>query len=156
MATAVNPKVKYVPSGALVLERVKCAGSNTWKKGEFGVFESGLADPAVTGEIPAFIYAETNDTASTANDLVWVYRLEVGTELEICVVNTTAAAAETAAVIGTDYDLYVASNKHYLEVAGTTDKVFRVLKQGSEYDSAKRTATETPGRVLVKVMKVQA
>jgi hypothetical protein len=140
----------------LALVQVKCAGSNTWKQGEFGHFESGVADPCVTGEIPAFIYAETQATATTANDLIWVYLLEVGTEIEICVTNNGTDKPETDAVIQGDYDLYVASNLHYLDVNASTDDVYRVIKHGSDYDAGTFTATGEPGRVLARILKVQA
>ena len=154
---AVNPKVKHVPAeGGLELIQVKCAGSNTWKKGEFGHYESGLADPCETGEIPAFIYAETNATSTTANDLHWVYMLVVGTQIEIFCKTDSVDALETAFTIQEDYDLYVASNIHYVDSNASATDCFRILKKASEYEEGMHAAADSPGKVLVEVKVVQA
>ena len=154
MATAVNPKVRYTPSGALPMVQLKAAASQTWKQGEFGYLSSGQVTPAVTGAIPYCIFAEAQATSTSANDLVWVYLLEVGTELEIFVTNNGTDALETALTVGGLYDLYVASNKHYIDVNASTDDTFLVLKLASEYEEAMHDATDTPGKVLVRLMKV--
>lgn len=155
MATAVNPKIVSAPGyTSLPLEKIAAGTSKTWKQGEFLTLSSGLAQAAATGDIPRYIAAEDQSTATSAGDTVWAYRLEEGMILEMYVVDTTAAAAETAAVIGTSYDLYVASNKHYVEVNASTDKVFRILKHGSDYNSAQFTSTQTPGVVQVVLQNI--
>jgi hypothetical protein len=151
---AVNPKVRWTPSGALPKVQLKAPVSQTWKAGEFGVLSSGEIIPAVTGSIPYCIFAETQSTATTASELVWVYLLEVGTQLEIFVTNNGTDAVETDLTIGGLYDLYVASNKHYIDVNASTDDTFRVLKYASEYEEAMHDATDSPGKVLVSVEKV--
>ena len=150
---AVNPKVLYVPKGGLTKTKLKAVASATWKKGEFGDMTSGQVDVCDTGDIPYCIFAHTQATATSANDLVEVYILKGGTVLEMCVATGGTAAAETALSDGTAYDLVVASNIHYVESTGTTDKVFLVREFGSDYNDAQFTATQTPGRVKVEILR---
>ena len=150
---AVNPKVLYVPSGGLRKMQLKAVASATWKKGEFCDMTSNQVDVCDNDDIPYGIFAETQATATSANDLVEVYVLEVGTILEMCVETSGSAAAETAVNVGVAYDLGVASNIHYIASDATTDKVFKVLEKGSDYNSAQFTSTQTPGRVKVRVLK---
>ena len=155
-SAAINPRVRYAQDGTLSKIEIECAGSNTWKAGEFGHFESGKGDPCVTGEIPAFQYLEDQATATTAGDRGWVVLLEEGTEVEIFVTNNGTDAAETAAEIGAYYDLFVASNIHYLDSNASTDDVFYVIAHGSDIETARLTTTGTPGIVRARINKVQA
>jgi len=156
MATAVNPKVRYIPSGSLAKVQLKAAASKTWKQGEFGYMSSGQVTPAVTGAIPYCIFAETQAASTSANDLVWVYLLEEGCEIEIFCTNNgnDAAANNTNFPIGGLFDLYVASNIHYIDQNASTDDTFLVLKHASDYEAGKNAVTDSPGKLLARLMKV--
>jgi len=164
--TAVNPKVLSTPS-PIGLARVArlASDSKTWKKGELCYLTSGTVAPLTTTTGSSLVYGifAADQTTSTSTSTVWVYVLEVGTELEMFITNNGSAtgASENDVTIGTVYEAYQASNVCYLDVAATTTPQFKVLdyytnlnEEAAEFYS--HTADSEPGIVKVKFILASA
>ena len=151
--TAVNPKYIAPDSLPAPITKIRAAGSQTWKKGEFGYLSSGLVAAVATTTGGSAVYCqflEDQDTSTTANDLVWVRVLQAGDRFEIYVTSNGTDNAIAAANIGTGYDAYTASNVCYLDVNATTGAQFEVEKLAADYEPERNASTDTPGKCIVK------
>jgi len=164
--TAVNPVVVSTPSPiGLARRKYLAADSKTWKKGEFCYLSSGTVAPlsGTTGSSLVFgIFAEDQDT-STSTTSVWVYVLEVGTELDMFITNNGSAtgASENDVTIGTVYEAWQGSNICYLDVNATTTPQFKVLDRWTNLNEEvaayhSHTADSEPGIVRVKFILASA
>lgn len=148
--TAVNPKVVDFGGNRVGLETdvLPIANTQTWKKGEFGIFSAGTLSVATSGDIPTHIFRTTVTTAADGEN-VTVDRLEVGTRLEMY-----CSAAVGVANIGTAYDLAVSSNVHTVNLSATTDAVFKVVDLAATYEPERNATADNPGKCIVEIMKV--
>jgi len=164
--TAINPIVLNTPSPA-GLARVEylAEDSKTWKAGEFCYLNSGTVSPVstTTGSALVFgIFAETQAT-STSTSTVWVYVLEVGTKLQMCITNNGSAtgASENDATIGTVYEAYTASNVSYVDLNATTAGQFKVLNRYTDLNEEQaayqsHTADSEPGWLICQFILASA
>jgi hypothetical protein len=154
MATATNPKILDIDSVEEVWPGV--ASSQTGKMGIPVKLTSGLVTVCSNGDIPYGLLGETIDTAKATSTPVRVYRLNVGTRLEMHVASGGASSAVATANLGLDYDLRIISNLAYVDIGATTDKCFRIVDLAANYEPTKNSASDDPGKCVVEVIAVQS
>lgn len=154
---AVNPRILNMDTVELV--SVQDSGL-TGRKGTPIVLSSGQAAIATDDQIPYGCLAEDITTANAAGTYIDVYRWSVGTRLEIYVCTNGTASAIGTANKGLCYDLEMigtAPNEvAYLDLGAASDLLFRVLDLSAEYEPARNTSSDSPGKCVVEVMKVQS
>ena len=156
--TATNPEVHSCPSPqGLALRPMLAEDSKTWKKGQLGKLTSGTVTPiGGTGSTAAYCIFAQDQATSTSTSTVWVRILEIGTVLQMSVMDTGSAAAASSAEIGVKYGVEDASNVTYLDV-NTTSGQFETIGPLSTYDEYKDSQFDldaAPGRVLAKFSAV--
>lgn len=161
MATkyAVNPIVVGPLDEMPELTKVPVAAAQTYRKGQPFIMASGEATLCTVGDIPSGQFAEDCLAAVAQDTYIWVYRWNVGTRLEMYVVNTTGVeAAITYASVGTKCDLDTIGSTTsliaYVDIGTTTDKVFEILDVASVYEPTENAAADVPGKCIVSVLKV--
>ena len=156
--TAVNPIIvgtKHIPE---LRKNLPVAASQTWKKGTPVIITSGEVTICTDGDIPCGQAADDITTAQTQGTDVGVILWNVGTRLEMYVYSGDTPTAAAASQLGVAYDLRILNSTTTavgtIDVNATTDKVFRVIDLAYLYEPERNNAADTPGKVLVEVMKV--
>ena len=159
--TAVNPLVVGPLDDIPEKKAFPVAAAQTWKKGTPVYINGGAVTIVTNGTIPVGQAADDIVTPTTGSD-VWVNMWNIGTRLEMYVATratgSTVACAATAAMIGVEYDLAVlgtgATLVAYMDTNSPTDKCFRVLDGAWLYEPERNNLDDSPGKVLVEVVKL--
>ena len=144
MATLVPKNPKLVSSAtALVKRRIPCAGSVTWKAGEFGVAASGLVTPIASNAVNIqYMFLEDQDSSSVAEAMVYVLVLDVGQIYEGFELDGTLANAN----IGEDYGVDVTSNIFTVDVGDTSNKAIKIVNIASTYEPSRNVTADVKAR----------
>lgn len=119
------------------------AAGQSFKKGEFVYLVSGKVT-ACGSDATLIAGVSLQDASGVADTLIAIEIAEPGTTFEVNVTTTTSVA-----IVGGQYGLYVASNKHQVDLGDTTNKRF-VIRALSKKDAV----GDTYGRVIVEVLGV--
>lgn len=157
MATAINPRI--VDMATVEKTRVKVSAAFTGSMGVPIVLTAGQAVLAADDEIPWGCLGETIATALNENTYVDAFRWRPGTRLEIYVCSGGTASTIVTTNKGKAYDYELVgtgvSAVGYLDKAAASDLIFRVIDLASEYEPSMNAATDSPGKCIVEVLKVQ-
>lgn len=129
-------------------EKYEAAAQSATKRGEFCSKASGQITVVATGATAIDCMA-AHDLTGTTNAKAKAYEGTDDNIFEVNVYHSVAASAVTNKnMVGVDYGIIVANNKHYLNMENTQTPIFHVVNL-----SGKDEEGDTYGRVLVRIKK---
>jgi hypothetical protein len=145
---SVNPRFY---DGALP-EKVKVAavGSVTWEAGQpYKITDTGVKPIASEGTQLNGFFAETQASATTAGDKVWVHRLSKTDQRFICCVTSGGTDTKaTQAYVGNQYGLAVNSCIGTISVGNTSDAVLYVYGRLADVEPFLNDTGDVPGKLI--------
>jgi hypothetical protein len=115
----------YRAHGHFDFRKLPEASGQTFKAGEFFKLVSGKVTVLATDEATRFDGQVLEDASETVDTLILCALPRVGASFISSVYHSTEASAITAITQrGTRYGLKVVSNRHYLDIEDTSNKIF--------------------------------